>query len=195
MIKKIIILISLIFILTSCWWNTSTEDNSSSSVEITKKAGLRNFPWKDFSIKIPVAWNNITSNKEKLPTPNNWEIELAITSSETKNWFANNLIILSQKLDKNTSSKNYSITNNIGSENEYLNYFKKSGKDFTFNDWEKSMIYIFQAKYSEDTPILTFLQTAYVCKDNKAFFLTIALPLDIKDTLKYEKMLATFECK
>jgi hypothetical protein len=44
------------------------------------------------------------------------------------------LIILSQKLEKNTSSKNYSITNNIGSENEYLNYFKKSGKEFIFEN-------------------------------------------------------------
>ena len=195
MIKKIIILIFITFILASCWWDISNEENTISNVENTKKAWLRNFPWEDFSIKIPAAWNNITSNKEKLPTPNNWKIELAVTSSETKNWFANNLIILSQELNKNTSSKDYSITNNTGSENEYLNYFKKSGKEFTFDDWEKSMIYIFQAKYSEDTPILTFLQTAYVCKSNKAFFLTIALPLDIKDTLKYEKMLATFKCK
>jgi len=40
-------------------------------------------------------------------------LELAVTSSETKNGFANNLIILSQDLDKFTTSKNYSITNNI----------------------------------------------------------------------------------
>jgi hypothetical protein len=57
------------------------------------------------------------------------------------------------------------------------------------------MIYIFQAKYSEETPILNFIQTAYICKNNKAFFLTIALPLDIKDTAKYEKMLSSFKCK
>jgi hypothetical protein len=41
---------------------------------------------------------------------------------------------LSQKLEKYVDSKNYSITNNIGSENEYTNYFKKSGKEFIFED-------------------------------------------------------------
>ncbi len=194
--KKILIILLTSFLLFSCWNNENEEAwTISVKTENTKKAWLRNFPGKDFSIKIPAAWNNITSNNEILPTPTNWKIELAITSTETKNWFANNLIILSQKLEKFTSSKNYSITNNIGSENEYLNYFKKSGKEFIFEDWEKSMIYIFQAKYSEETPLLNFIQTAYVCRNNKAFFLTIALPLSIKNTEKYEKMLATFKCK
>ena len=194
--KKILILLLTSFLLLSCW-SDKTDDttNESTKTEVTKKAGLRHFPWKDFSIKIPAAWNNITTNKEILPTPNNWKIELAVTSSETKNWFANNLIILSQVLDKYTTSKDYSITNNIGSENEYLNYFRKSAKEFSFADWEKSMLYIFEAKYAEETPLLTFLQTAYICKNNKAFFLTIALPINIEDTLKYEKMLSTLECK
>jgi hypothetical protein len=56
------------------------------------------------------------------------------------------------------------------------------------------MIYIFNAKYSEETPMLTFLQTAYTCTNKKAFFLTIALPIGIESTIKYEKMLATFKC-
>jgi hypothetical protein len=51
------------------------------------------------------------------------------------------------------------------------------------------MVYIFEAKYSPETPILNFIQTAYVCKNKKAFFITMALPLDIKDTSKYEKMI------
>ena len=192
--KKILILLLTSFLLLSCWAEEVVVNNSKET-ETVKKPWLRTFPWEDFSVKIPAAWNNITGNKEMLPTPSNWEIELAITSSETKNGFSNNLIILSQKLENPTNSKDYSITNNIGSENEYLNYFKKASKEFSFNDSEKSMIYIFNAKYSEETPLLTFLQTAYVCENNKAFFLTIALPLDISDTLKYEEMLATFKCK
>lgn len=191
--RKIFILLLTTFLLFSCWGDTA--EITSSEKENTKKVGLRHYPWKDFSIKIPAAWNEITKNEDIIPKPNNWKLELAITSSETKNGFANNLIILSQDLDKFTTSKNYSITNNIWAENEYLNYFKKSGKEFSFLDWEKSMIYIFEAKYAAETPTLQFLQTAYVCKNKKAFFITMALPIEIKDTSKYEKMIATFECK
>ena len=194
--KKIIIILLTSFLLFSCWSN-KTEDNTKEVITTTKikKAGLRNYPGKDFSMKIPVAWNIITDNKEMIPNPNNWKIELAITSPDTKNGFANNLIILSQQLEKYTTSKDYSITNNIWAENEYLNYFKKSAKEFSFNDWEKSMLYNFEAKYSAETPTLQFLQTAHICNNKKAFFITLALPLSIKDISKYEKMLATFKCK
>ncbi len=195
--KKILIILLTSFLLFSCWSSKeeTQTNNWDKTVKTQKKAGLRNFPGKDFSIKIPAAWNDITDNKDNLPNPNNWKIELAITSSDTKNWFANNIIILSQELEEFTTSKDYSITNNIGAENEYLNYFKKSGNDFSFVDGEESMLYIFEAKYSEETPTLQFLQTAYVCKNKKAFFITLALPLDIKDTNKYQKMISTFKCK
>ena len=194
---KVLLILFASLILSSCWSSTDetqTEENNNST-ENVQKTGLRNYPWKDFSIKIPAAWNIITENKEIVPNPNNWKMELAITSPDTKNGFANNLIILSQKLEKFTTSKDYSIINNTGAENEYLNYFKKSVKEFSFSDWEESMIYNFEAKYEVETPTLQFLQTAHICNNTKAFFITIALPLDIKDTSKYEKMIATFECK
>lgn len=195
-IKKILIILLTSFLLFSCWSDTEKETTNSKSTEQTqKKAGLRHYPGKDFSIKIPASWNIITDNKEKVPTPNNWVLELAITSSETKNGFANNLIILSQDLEKFTTSKNYSIINNVWAENEYYNYFRKEAKEFVFSDWEKSMLYIFEAKYSVKTPVLQFLQTAYVCENKKAFLITLALSLDIKDVSKYEKMIATFKCK
>jgi len=194
--KKILIILLTTFLLFSCWEDEkATNDDNSNKETSTKKVWLRNYPWKDFSIQIPVAWNLITKSDDIVPNPNKWKIELAVTSSETINWFANNLIILSQDLEKFTTSKNYSITNNVWAENEYLNYFKKSSKEFDFLDWEKSVIYNFEAKYSDETPILQFLQTAYVCNTNKAFFITVALPVDIKDISKYEKMIATFKCK
>ncbi|MDQ7008732.1 MAG: hypothetical protein Q9M94_00390 [Candidatus Gracilibacteria bacterium] len=190
--KKILIILITTFLLFSC----GNKDVEVISEDITsKEVGLRHFPGKDFSIQIPVAWNLITTNDDIIPSPNNGILELAVTSSETKNGFANNLIILSQDLETFTTSKNYVITNNVGAENEYLNYFKKSSKDFIFTDGEKSLIYNFEAKYSEETPILQFLQTAYVCKTKKAFFITLALPLDITDISKYEKMITSFKCK
>ena len=194
--KKILIIFVSIFLLFSCWSSsTSKTDSSSKQTQKTnEKKGLRLYSGKDFSMQIPAAWNDLSNNKEVLPNPSVGNVELAITSANTKNWFANNLIILSQELEDKISSKDYAITNNIWAENEYLNYYSIKKDEFEFLDWEKSMIYVFKAKYAENTPILKFIQTARVC-DNKAFLLTIALPLEIKDTTKYEKMLSTFECK
>jgi len=192
MLKKLFILIFISLLFTSCWSDIEDTELSENSI---KKTGLRNYPWKDFLIKIPVAWNVITDEKEVIPSPSSWKLELAITSSETQNWFANNLVILSQELDSFTTSVNYSITNNVWAENDYLNYNKNFWKEFYFDDWEKSMIYNFEAKYSAETPIINFLQTAHICENKKAFFITIAIPINEKNTIKYEKMIATFKCK
>ncbi len=198
--KKFFIL-CICVIFTSCWEDTNdtawTVESNTGGIQSQNwvPKGLRYFPWSDFSMKIPAAWNIITNDKNSVPSPKNGKLELAITSSQTKGGFANNLIILSQKLDSFTTSKEYSLINNVWAQNEYLNYSKISWKDFIFNDWEKSKVYVFKAKYAATTPELTFIQTAHICGQKKAFFLTIALSTDIKDTSKYEKMLSSFTCK
>lgn len=193
-----IVLISLL-LLTSClssWSDTSETSTTTNDQEKTTTSGwVKYFPGKDFSMNIPAAWNIVTNDKQTIPNPKNGTVELAITSPETKSGFANSLIVLSQNLENYTTSKEYSIINNVWAESEYLNYVKLSGKEFSFDDWETTIMYIFEAKYSTATPVLKFLQTAYVCKWNKAFFLTIALPTTIKNTSKYEKLLASFACK
>lgn len=191
----------LFFFMSSCWWSSSSNsEETSTDLNLEKSSQSRSwwvkhFPWKDFTINIPAAWNIVTNDKQVIPNPKNWTVELAITSAETKSGFANNLIILSQDLENYTSSKEYSIVNNVWAENEYLNYLKLSWKEFSFDDGEKSMMYIFEAKYSAKTPVLKFLQTAYVCDWKKAFFLTLALPTSLKNTSKYQKLLASFKCK
>ena len=189
--KKILIIFLSVFLLFSC----GSSDNKSDKSVIVKKAGLRLYEWKDFSMRIPAAWNLLTDNNEVVPQPVSWKLELAISSVDTKNWFANSLVILSQNLDKEISSKDYSVINNVWAENDYLNYFKKQAKDFVFSDWEKSIIYNFDAKYSADAPLIQYIQTAHICNWKKAFLLTLWIPLKVKDISKYEKMLATFKCK
>jgi len=190
-IIRFLLLISLLLI-SSCWEATDEKTTEVKEENNTQKQ-TRHYPWKDFSMNIPKTWNVITSNKDIIPKPKNWNVELAITSSQTKWGFSNNLMVLSQELNKETSSKDYSIINNVWAENEYINYYKIEWKNFVFSDWEKSRIYIFKAKYTVNTPLLKFIQTAYVC-DKKAFFITLAIPLSIKETKKYEDMIATFKC-
>jgi hypothetical protein len=64
-----------------------------------------------------------------------------------------------------------------------------------FTDDEASVLYIFEAKYNQDTPSLKFLQTAYVCGQNKAFLLTIAVSKSVRDLSRYEQLLSSFNCK
>ncbi len=195
-------MIGIVLLLVSCGDSTTdssddsnTDTNTQNSSSKNSSWGVKHFPWKDFTMNIPAAWNIVTNDEQTIPSPKNGTIELAITSPETKSGFANNLIILSQELKNYTSSKEYSIVNNVWAENEYLNYLKLSGKEFSFDDGEKSMMYIFEAKYSAKTPVLKFLQTAYVCNWKKAFFLTLALPTSLKNTSKYQKLLASFKCR
>lgn len=181
--KKIFLAIIVLFSLTSCF-SSSTTDTSS----------LSDFTGSWFTIKTPKTWTLLDQNNASLPKPKDSSIVLAISSPDVKYWFANNMLILKTKLAKNTSSKTYSDLNNLGSSRDYKNYLKLDKKDITFSDEDISTLYIFQAKYNESTPNLKFMQTAHICPDMQAYFITIALNIDVKDTSKYEEMLKTFTC-
>ncbi len=88
------------------------------------------------------------------------------------------------------------MLNNFWVEQDYKEYEKIEEKDMIFADTtDIGKLYVFKAKYNVNTPKLTFLQTARICKGNLGFFLTIALPANITDTAKYEEILKTFACK
>ena len=186
MLKKIFLFTFIIFALTSCFgW-----DNESWTV-----SGLSTYNYELFSIDVPSSWEVIKDKEKILPKPKSWDISMAVTSKKLTDGFAHNLLILSSNLKNATSSRDFSILNNIWAQKDYLNYRKIDSKEFTFSSWEKSMIYIFEAKYNIDTPKLKFLQTAYVCDDTKAHFFTVALSSQVRDTSKYEAFLKTFTCK
>jgi len=184
MFKNIFILIFISLFLVSCW------DTTTDSATWLIKTETENI-----SISIPSNWKIIESTKDILPKAKSWEIELAVMSENVVNGFSNNLLILSDDLNKFTTSKEFSMLNNIWAQTDYLDYTKISSKDITFTDEEVSTLYIFDAKYNLDTPKLKFLQTAHICNQNKAYFLTLAIPTTIKDTSKYEYLLSTFNCK
>lgn len=186
MFKKIFLVFTVIIFITSCWETT----DSTNLIWWLIKTETNNL-----FIDIPTNWTIIDDKENILPKANNADIELAVISENMVNWFANNLLILSNELETFTTSKDYSILNNVWAQVDYLDYKKLESKDFTFLDEEKSLLYIFEAKYNLDTPKLKFLQTSHICNQNKAFFLTIAIPTSIRDTSKYEYLLSTFKCK
>ena len=86
------------------------------------------------------------------------------------------------------------MISNVWAEKDYLNYVLLDKVDFIFNDEEESLLYVFEAKYNYDSPVLKFLQTAYVCNQTKAYFITIALPTSVTDVSIYQELLKTFKC-
>ncbi len=183
--KKIILLLLLSILLISCWNNTTTTTTNS----------LTPYSWNNFSINIPISWIVTDLSWSTLPSPKDWIIEAVVSSKDTKDWFINNLVILSKELEVETTSLLFAQKNNPKNYSGYESYTELSSWDFDFYDWEKSMLYVFEAKYNKDNWNLKFLQTSRVCDWKKTFFLTIWLSLNINDTAKYEEMLKSFECK
>ena len=185
---KIFVFLFLLLSLYSCW-------NSEEEIITLWNDTLIKFENTFFEIMIPTNWNILKDNENILPKPKNWEISLATTSDELKYGFSNNLLILSQNLNKVINSLDFSVLNNVWASRDYLEYIKLESKNIVFSDNDKSMLYIFEAKYNQTTPKLKFLQIWKVCSINKAHLLTIAISNEIKDTSKYEELLKTFKCK
>ncbi len=184
MLKKIFITSLILFTLVWCW-----EDS------LWVSTGLKTTNTEDITIDLPSNWKIIKEKDDILPKVKNWKIELAVMSEKLINWFSNNILILSDDLSKTTTSKEFSMLNNIWAQSDYLDYTNLGSKEIKFADEDVSMLYIFEAKYNLDTPKLKFIQTAHICNMNKAYFLTLAIPTTVKDTTKYEYLLSTFKCK
>lgn len=184
MFKNIFILIFISLFIVSCW---SSETDTTTWLIETQTDNI--------SISIPSNWTIIEAIDDILPKAKSWKIELAVMSENAVNGFSNNLLILSDDLNKFTTSKEFSMLNNIWAQTDYLDYTKIESRDITFLDEEVSTLYVFEARYNLDTPKLKFLQTAHICNSNKAYFFTLAIPTTVSDISKYEYLLTTFKCK
>lgn len=179
--KKYFLIFSIIFFLFSCF---SSGTNN----------GLTLFENDDFQINIPETWEIIKDTNKVLPKPKVWEINLVVKSKKEINWFANNLVILSENLSQTTNSTNYSISSQINSSKNFETHKKlKEEEEITFLDETKSKLYFFEARYNSNVQTLNFIQTAKVC-DKKWYLITIALSKNIKKIQKYKNILSSFEC-
>lgn len=182
--KKLIILALGLWLLTSCTW--PTWDNSSANTVSYDKNTY-------FKMSIPKTWQILT--EKDYPKPKNGTVELALTSNEIDSGFANNMVIISDKLNEKITSKKYSVVNYTLSTGEYVDYNKLSEKAIKFKDNDESNFYVFEAKYNTSTAKRKFFQTAKVCGD-KAFLITIwvGIKVDASKYSKYEDLIKSFEC-
>lgn len=184
MFKKLFIII-LLLSLSSCFsWG-----GSSVSVDSLESS----FETKSFSMKIPSSWEILKDTNNTLPKPANGEIVLATKSKKQEDNFYRNILILKQNIKENISSLDFTIWNYISSKKEYF-YTKLLFEKNVIINSKKTKIYEFEARYSESTPIINFLQTWVVC-GKEAFFITIAIEKTNLNFKKYEWLLGSFICK
>ena len=185
--KKILLLVSLVFILSSCFGSDDElEDSSGNSIQAK-------YEWTDFSMTIPSKWELIKETEKILPKPSDWEVIFDAVSNVESDGFYRNILILKQDiLENNFSSLDFIIWNYIWAEKEYF-YIKKLKEDNVKIDSKNTKIYSFEAKYSEDTPILKFLQTWIIC-DKKGYLITIALEKSNENIDRYKWLLGSFKC-
>jgi hypothetical protein len=72
---------------------------------------------------------------------------------------------------------------------------KLSSNEITFSDLDTGILYEFEAKYNMESQKLKFLQTAHICKETKAYLITLALPTGTTNTDRYVDLISSFSCK
>jgi len=190
MLKKILIFIVFVFLLTSCFDSENFEKTNNTASPLLKK-----FVQTDFEMDIPNSWEVLKSNNEIFPKPAYWEIVFDAKSTKAKDGFYRNILVLKQELqDKNIDSLEYMTSNYIWAKKNYF-YIKKIEEQNVKIDNKKTKLYVFEARYSEDTPIAKFLQTWLICDNGYAYLITLALEKNNKNIDRYKWILGSFKCK
>lgn len=183
--KHISIVLCSALLLVSCF--------GIGSESWSESVWLSEYKWEWFVIDVPASWSVIDSDSKSLPSPSSWEISLAASSATLNNNFSNNILILSEDTDVWVDSEEFSKVTHTSSQEDYYYYDNISEKTIAFADEMTSILYIFAAKYNQNTPKIQFLQTGRLCGD-KSYLMTIAVS-STWDLAKYEEILKTFECK
>lgn len=184
MFKKIFIFIFIIFTIISCWddtWTSSWDDIQAI------------YETKNFSITIPAKWDIIKNVWTILPKPSNWEIVFDAASNINNDDFYRNILVLKQEINSDLTSLDFIIWNYIWAKKEYF-YIKSLAEKNVIINSKKTKLYQFEARYSEDTPIVKFLQTWIICNNNW-YIITIAIEKSNLSIDRYEGLLASFKCK
>jgi len=182
--KKILLFLFTLSVLASC---SSTDE----AVQVDEVTWLVSKNIWSISIWVPANWNTIASSN--LPIPKSWEVVLAIASSEQRENYLNNLVILKASNSLNESSQSL-MKNSANFLDTKLQSFRLvEEKDIVFSDEEGWLIITFEWKYNTQTPLVTYIQTARVCGED-SYFATISLSEKPESYDKYITILKTLKC-
>jgi len=182
---KLVLLFLATVLLSSCLWD-ATEDTTTKGLE-TKVLDT-------FSISVPASWKVLSPSDEGLPSPVRGSIALAVSSTELKNGFANNISIIEQRLPGAPSVGDVTSTLEQEMKEDFYSYTLLESGNLEFLDGTNSQILVFDAKYNQNTPKVKYLQVPQVCGNN-VYILTLAIDSKIESFERYKYILQTFSCK
>lgn len=183
MLKRVCIICICAIFLSSCfWWDE----------ELSSATGLMLYKADGFRMGIPTSWDILDT--QDLPSPSKWDIKLAVAAKKQKHGFKNNMVVLKDTLTSFSTSQDAAILNHLSGKWEYSDYDEILVESIMFADGEESIIYIFDARYNNETSKNRYLQTAHTCNANSVYFITLALPTSIVDTKRYIDLIKTFQC-
>ncbi|MCD5375110.1 hypothetical protein LR010_01495 [Candidatus Gracilibacteria bacterium] len=178
--KKILLCLSMLVILQSCFW--------SSESTLT---GLSLQESEEFSIQIPESWGAVS--QADIPTPKSGEVALAYSSNSERQGYLNNIVVLSTP-SKSSETSDSLMKNSIQSlQNDIENFKIIEEKTVSFLDSSNGIIVSYSGKYNTTTPQATYIQTARICGDNN-YYLTLSLTENLENYDRYEYILQTFTC-
>lgn len=183
---KYLFLLCIPFILTGCFglFSNDTTTNSTSTLIKQEKEG--------FSLSVPNTWKTIPL--EDVPVPKTGEVVYAVASTETRQGYLNNIVIIKAGNALDESSKALMKSSAQILDNSLQSFAVKKEEDFLFADGESSILLTFLGKYNSQTPEVTYLQTARSC-GKVSYFLTLSLAEQLEDYSRYAELLQTFECE
>ncbi|MCH2189116.1 hypothetical protein MK079_04795 [Candidatus Gracilibacteria bacterium] len=161
----------------------------------TVSTGLEWYQGDKFSLQVPASWTVFTDQESLFPQPSRGEIELVSVSENEKFGWQRNLVVLSDTLEQVTTSTDFSILEQVQSRSQYEFYRELENVGIDFNDGEQGKVYVFEARYNRDTPILKYIQVARVCYPDTVYVATISVPTELKKHTQYIDMFKTFTCK
>lgn len=91
-----------------------------------------------------------------------------------------------------TKSENYSRNSNTLASKTYLEYTPISFENVTLNDGDKTNLYVFDARYNEQTPVKRFVQLGKVCRNTEYYLVNIVG--DKEKVSNYVNLAKSFQC-
>ena len=181
--KIITILITILLLLSACFWTNQQSPSVDSWLELVER--------ETFRIFLPVNWQQVPESE--LVAPSQWELVLWYRSIEARSGYFNNVVILRNE-NRLQESDISLMNNNINTLRLSLQSFDLIAEESIELDSSKEgKVIVFRGKYGTQTPETHYIQTAVSCGES-SYFLTISVWDDLWDYTRYYPLLESFRC-
>lgn len=182
--KKYILIAFTSLILAGC----SGDDGWS-----TAATGLDLVETSRYQISVPASWSQVLA--EDLNSPAAGEFELGYRSEIPRQWFYNNLVILSESREGTKTTLQFVDGVVVRDARQYTSFESLEKDLIRLADGQDTIVHTFRARYNAVTGEYIYLQSGSLC-DDKAYIITIGLHTDTseEDLSRYKSIIQSFTC-